>query len=108
MLKEISSGASLATAGVVVGFFILQSWSSRSVRKPTYYGQSPPVGSPEYEEDVKAQQEYNVSPEQGKQESQGRIIPYDHASGTCPSGYQKVWKSYGEASYPVCQEIITN
>ena len=108
MIDRLSAG-SMATAGVVVGFFIIQGWAGRNIRQPQYFGETPPANSPENYDDALAFEEYNAGTNagSGKRTSKGGTVPYDVKTGTCPVGYQKEYVTYGgDITVPVCREIL--
>jgi len=100
MIDRLTAG-SMATAGVVIGFFIMQSWAGSNKRKPEYWTVDESVVSPQAVYDGTAQAEYSDGTKK-----QGATIPYDVKAGSCPSGYQKEYLNYGSMSVPVCREIL--
>lgn len=109
MIDKISTQA-MVPVGAVIVFFIMQGWASGNIRRPQYFAETPPAGSPEEQRNAIPEREYNAGAGAGggKRISKGATIPYDVKAGTCPVGYQKEWANYGDISVPVCREIITN
>ena len=114
VIDKLSAG-SLATAGVVVGFFIMQSWSRTNARKPQYFGEVPPTGSPEDELSMIAESDFNKGEDGRASGGQDyptghttKVIPPDPVTGTCPVGFRLEELNTQRGTVSICREIVTN
>ena len=116
VIDKLSAG-SLATAGVVVGYFIMQSWSRTNRIAPSYFGEVPPTGSPEDVESMIAESDFNKGEDGRSSGGEGypyadgetyKVVPPDVKTGQCPAGYQLVKLQSQRGPVYTCREIKTD